>query len=303
MATARSRLVRLKLLSCSSASAKRSEKEGQNKDSVKDKFRELSEAYCVLQDPKLRAIFDQYGYKGLQTGLPNGKGGFVGAWTYNDNPVGQFAQFFGSFSPFADFFNEDAGYNKLFNTMGDAGAAKAEAQTLNLYCSLEELFHGCCKKQKMVRQKLSVDGRATEGEAKILDVDVKAGWREGTKITFKNEGDEAFETVTGDVVLLLKEKPHPRFKRVKNDLYFTANISLAQALCGMTVTVPTLDGRTLPIAVNEVVRPGMQKTVPGEGMPLVADPSRRGNLIISFDIAFPEALSEDQKTSLQAINM
>ena len=132
---------------------------------------------------------------------------------------------------------------------------------------------------------------------------VRLNWSSASDASWITCDNTDICTSPGDVVLLLKEKPHPRFKRVKNDLYFTANISLAQALCGMTVTVPTLDGRTLPIAVNEVVRPGMQKTVPGEGMPLVADPSRRGNLIISFDIAFPEALSEDQKTSLQAINM
>lgn len=275
--------------------------EGKNKEAVQSKFRELSESYCVLQDAKLRAIFDQYGYKGLKNGLPNGKGGFVGAWSYNDNPVEQFAVFFGSFSPFADFFNEDAGYARLFNTMGDAGAAKMEPQVINLYCSLEDLYHGCSKKQKIVRQKLSADGSSTEAEPRILDVQVQAGWRAGTKLTFKSEGDEAFETVTGDVVLVLKEKPHPRFKRVKNDLCYTATITLLQALTGLDVHVTTLDGRTLPISVNEIVRPGMQKTVPGEGMPLVSDPDEKGNLIIDFNILFPESLSEDQKTSLKAI--
>lgn len=265
------------------------------------KFQEISVAYCVLSDAKLRAIFDQYGEKGLKTGLPNGKGGFVGAWVYNDNPEAQFAEFFGSFSPFADFFNEDAGYASLFNNGGDQRSQKTDSQTINLYCSLEELYQGCTKKHKIVRQKLDADGKTCKPEDLIMTVDVKKGWREGTKITFTCEGDEAPEAVTGDVVFVLKEKPHPRFKRVKNDLVYTAKITLLEALTGVTISVETLDDRKLPIAINEIVRPGVQKRIAGEGMPLASDPSQKGNLIIDFDVAFPEVLSEQVKASLSEL--
>jgi len=273
--------------------------EGKNKESVQSKFRDLSEAYCVLQDPKLRAIFDQYAEKGLKSGLPNGKGGAVGAWSYSNNPEEQFAEFFGSFSPFADFFDEDAGYSRLFNNMGNARSQKTEAQSINLYCSLEELHKGCKKSQKVVRQKLCADGKSTEPETRIMSIEVQPGWREGTKITFTCEGDEAMEATTGDIIFVLKEKPHPRFKRAKNDLMYSADITLVEALTGVSVNVETLDGRTLPISVNEIVRPGMQKKIPGEGMPLANDPTQTGNLIINFNISFPEALTEEQKNAIK----
>lgn len=228
--------------------------ESTNKDIVAQKFGDLSEAYTVLADPKLRAVFDQCGEKGLKMGLPNGKGGFVGAWSYNLNPEQQFAEFFGSFSPFADFFNGDTGSANLFNKNGDKGGAKMEAQVLNLYCSLEELYQGCTKKTKVVRQKLNADGKSSSPEERIMTVDVKAGWREGTKITFTCEGDEAPDCVTGDIIFVLREKPHPRFTRNKNDLHFTANITLLEALTGVTVEIETLNGRKVPIAVNEIVR-------------------------------------------------
>ena len=87
-----------------------------------------------------------------------------------------------------------------------------------------------------------------------MTIEVQKGWREGTKITFTGEGDEQVGMNTGDVVFLLKEKPHPLFKRNKNDLIFTAKISLVEALTGTTVQVPTLDGRKISVPITEIVR-------------------------------------------------
>jgi DnaJ family protein B protein 4 len=98
---------------------------------------------------------------------------------------------------------------------------------------------------------------------------------------------------------MLKEKPHPRFTRSKNDLCLTANITLLEALTGVSLDVATLDSRTLSISISDVVKPGMQKVIVGEGMPLVSKPSQTGNLVISFNITFPEALTEAQKILLK----
>ncbi len=68
-----------------------------------------------------------------------------------------------------------------------------------------------------------------------------------------------------------------------------------------------LDGRRLNIGIDEVIRcirdsgaadsrsPTFQKVVKGEGMPSVANPSVRGDLFVTFNIAFPKAVSDDQK--------
>jgi DnaJ family protein B protein 13 len=271
------------------------------REQAEAKFLEISEAYAVLSNARFRAVFDQYGAKGLKQGVPNGKGGYVQPWTYNTNPDEQFAEFFGSFSPFADFFMEESGSSSLFAPDPKAGPAKVGALEQNLYCSLEELFIGCSKKVKVVRQKLNLDGKACVPDERVLSVEVQAGWKEGTKITFQCEGDEAAGQETGDIIFTLKEKPHPRFERAKNDLVFEAKISLSEALCGSTVNVQTLDSRTIPIPVNEVVKPGFVKIVPNEGMPQARDPTKRGNLRITFDVTFPDMLSEREKTAITQI--
>lgn len=67
-------------------------------------------------------------------------------------------------------------------------------------------------------------------------------------------------------------------------------------MCGSIIAVPTLDDRTVQVAVNDVVTPDSMKVVPGEGMPISKKPGQRGDLIIKFNIEFPKYLSEKQKS-------
>lgn len=57
----------------------------------------------------------------------------------------------------------------------------------------------------------------------------------------------------------MEEKPHPRFKRDKNNLIYEANVSLSQALCGTEVNILTLDGRTLNVKIRDIIKPGYFK--------------------------------------------
>ena len=66
------------------------------------------------------------------------------------------------------------------------------------------------------------------------------------------------DTVTGDIVFVLKLKDHPKFKRKYDDLYVEHTISLTEALCGFQFVLTHLDGRQLLIKSNpgEVIKPG-----------------------------------------------
>lgn len=61
----------------------------------------------------------------------------------------------------------------------------------------------------------------------------------------------------------------------------------------------SLDNRLLKIAIHEVVKPGYERIVKGEGMPNSKDPSIKGDLIIRFFIEFPTSLTSQQKDLLQ----
>lgn len=76
---------------------------------------------------------------------------------------------------------------------------------------------------------------------------------------------------------------------------------LPQALCGCTVNVPTLDGRTIPVVFKDVIRPGMRRKVPGEGLPLPKTPEKRGDLVIEFEVIFPERIPISSRTILEQV--
>merc|ERR1712100_707391 len=73
------------------------------------------------------------------------------------------------------------------------------------------------------------------------------GAPDGHKIVFHNKADEIPDGDAGDVVFVLKEKPHDTFTRHGADLYIKKKISLLEALTGFQMELPKLDGRTLVI--------------------------------------------------------
>jgi len=71
-----------------------------------------------------------------------------------------------------------------------------------------------------------------------------------------------------------------------------------QALCGCKLSVPTLTGDTIPVRINDIVKPTSHRRIPGHGLPHAKDTTKRGDLIVSFDIRFPESLNEPTKQIL-----
>lgn len=72
-----------------------------------------------------------------------------------------------------------------------------------------------------------------------------------------------------------------------------------QSLCGCSVTVSTIDGKTCNMKITEVIKPGMRKTIVGQGLPFPKNPEQRGDLIVEFDVNFPDSLPSNAKDVLK----
>lgn len=148
---------------------------------------------------------------------------------------------------------------------------------------------------KISRRVMNEDGHTSSIRDKILTITVKRGWKPGTRITFPHEGDQGPNNIPANIVFIVKDKPHPRFRRDGVNLVHTAKVPLGKALTGTTVEIHTLDERILHIPINDIIKPGYKKIVPREGMPLTNDPEKKGDLVIEFDIEFPTSLSPERK--------
>ena len=119
-----------------------------------------------------------------------------------------------------------------------------------LSLTLEEVYNGCTKKMKISRKVLNDDGHTTSTREKILTINVKRGWREGTRITFPKEGDQGPNRIPGlvklqrkkyslllcfyffsllikaDIVFVVKDLPHVNFQREGNNLIYQPQIPL-----------------------------------------------------------------------------
>lgn len=259
----------------------------------------MSEAYDVLSDPEKKAVFDEYGYEGLRDGVPDpSTGGVKGGYSFKQNTGEIFSSFFGTDNPFYDFgFGESMPFT---SRLAKPGPQKGPAVTSPLPCSLEELFNGCTKRISISRKRYDAEGVLVD-EGKELVVRVRPGWKEGTKITFPSEGDEGPNIIPSDLVFVVKEATHTVFRREGSNLVVVSSISLADALTDCTLSIPTLDGRTLSLPCPEIVSPSYERILVGEGMPLSKKPGQRGDLILRFSIRFPTHLNEEKKTKLRAI--
>ena len=105
-----------------------------------------------------------------------------------------------------------------------------------------------------------------------------------------------------DLEFVIEEVPHDRFQRDGDTLRLSVQISLADALCGFTTTIKTLDGRTLRISNPTVIRPAHEIRVQGEGMPN-SKTGQKGDLILVCQVDIPRVgarLSEDEKAQVRS---
>eukprot|EP01053_Blabericola_migrator_P003511 Blabericola_migrator_1__3510@NODE_2040_length_3379_cov_208_454710_g1295_i0_p2_GENE_NODE_2040_length_3379_cov_208_454710_g1295_i0NODE_2040_length_3379_cov_208_454710_g1295_i0_p2_ORF_typecomplete_len338_score65_86DnaJ_C/PF01556_18/3_4e03DnaJ_C/PF01556_18/1_7e50DnaJ/PF00226_31/3_9e25_NODE_2040_length_3379_cov_208_454710_g1295_i022833296 len=293
------------------------------KAKAEEHFKDVAEAFDVLSDPEKKKIYDQYGEEGLKGGMPGGGGMGGRTFVYSGvDPSEIFSRFFGTSSPFSSGF-DDAGFRHMsfvmdgddifsgirmgnmgpmgMRGMGDSSPPLRPASySVDLNLTLEELYKGTHKRLKVTRARYERGRR--QQEEKFIELDVKPGWKDGTKITFPGEGDQPGPNrPPGDIVFVTKSKAHPKFVRQGNHLVHRVYISLKEALLGTKIQVDTLDGRRLNLDVPGVVNPKTRKVLSNEGMPISKAPGSKGDLIIEFDIQFPAGLAESQRALVRQL--
>lgn len=260
------------------------------------KFDKICEAFDVLSNPLHRAVFDQYGMKGLKEGVADGRGGIVkgtGKYLYgaNGDSSAIFVRVFGTDNPFAELFQVS---KEFFDP--SYVPPRTSAVVTDLRCSLEELMVG--------GMKVACVDLAGYGP-KEVNIEIKKGWRAGARLTLGAKDILKGETCpkalqAAEFTFVVVEDPHPLFKREGDDLVHTAKIPVVQALTGCTLKLATLDSREVIVGVNDVIHSGYEKVLVGEGMPSYEEPGTSGDLVIRYEVEFPKSLNDHQRHLLKS---
>uniref|UniRef100_A0A1A8HGM5 DnaJ (Hsp40) homolog, subfamily A, member 4 n=1 Tax=Nothobranchius korthausae TaxID=1143690 RepID=A0A1A8HGM5_9TELE len=287
-----------------------------------EKFKHISQAYEVLSDAKKRDLYDHGGEQAIKEGGMSsgsspmdifdmffGGGGRMQRERRGKNVVHQLGV------TLEEMYNGSTrrlglqknvicekcdGYGGKKGTLEKCSSCKGrgvQVKVQQIGPGMIQQFQSMCSDCQGQGEKFSskdrcknCNGLKVERKKKILDVHIDKGMKDGQKITFHGEGDQEPGLEPGDVIIVLDQKDHPVFQRQENNLIMKMNIRLVEALCGFRKTIQTLDNRMLIISTQpgEVIKHNDFKCIQNEGMPLYREPFERGDLIIQFQVEFPE---------------
>ena len=75
-------------------------------------------------------------------------------------------------------------------------------------------------------------GKRVVQENKAVQVQIERGMSAGDTIIMEKEAEQVPDMALGDLIFTIKQKAHPTFKRVGNNLYIDITLTLEEALLG-----------------------------------------------------------------------
>ena len=214
-----------------------------NKDpGAEERFKEISEAYAILSDPSQRRRYDAFGpdfrqvpedadpQASRRAGAGGGaRRGGMGRDTGSGFGSG-FSSGFSSDIDFDDLLGGLFGGGRAGRSWGPMPGADQEAE---LDVTVEEAYRGG-------HRTITV---GSGGNARTLDVRIPAGVTDGQRIRLAGQGGRGSgEAPAGDLYLIVRIGPHPRYRVQGRDVYLDLPLAPWEAALGTTVAVDTPDG-------------------------------------------------------------
>jgi molecular chaperone DnaJ len=128
-----------------------------------------------------------------------------------------------------------------------------------------------------------------------LTVNVPVGAEDGMALRVPGHGlpSEAPGGTPGDLFVIVRSEPDPRFERDGADLWRRETLSVPEAVLGTKRTVPSLDG-TVEVSIPSAAQPGLVLRLAGKGLPHFGGRGR-GDLYLRLEVQIPERLSKRQR--------
>jgi DnaJ family protein A protein 2 len=293
-----------------------------------EEFKKIQQANEILSDPSKRDRYDKFGITDDSEISGMGGGGMGGMSGMGGFPFG--------FSTGGNPFEE------MFGGLNERNTSQNYNRQLDIDVTLEHLFNGKTTKLKIERKIITGDvkkcsvcngrGRcireiqtpfmrqrvetpchacsstgvsiSTKSHSEILELKIPKGSKQGQTIVFKGKGHIIPNGEYGDLIFVIKEKPHTLFFRSGNNLIQKLHIGLSEALCGFDHEFIHLNGEICRVSYDDVIQTLYEKKpfclkLEKFGMPLFNTPDRFGDLYIQFDIKFPNIIPDELKECIR----
>lgn len=242
---------------------------------AEERFKEISHAYELIGTKEDRAKFDrgetdeQFQNRWQQQGTQKGAGPHAGRYSQS------FADQFG-----ADFFEELFGSHRRQNRQ----ESKEDLDThYQMTVSFRESILGG---EKII----------TLPNGKNLKVKIPPGIVSGTKLRFKNQGEEIPGGLHGDAYIEVKVEPLEGWIRQGLDLETEVEISFIEGIMGAEISVPTFYGPVM-LKIPPGVNTGSKLRIKGKG---VHQGEESGNQIVKLKIMLPKNVSKELRSAIES---
>ena len=299
------------------------------------RFREVAEAYEVLSDPDRRATYDRLGHAGLRRGgfeptfahfgdLTDVFAAFFGEGLLGDvaaqrRAAGADVQALVEID-LEDAFagvsvsvpvevalpcerctatgSEPGIETRECSTCGGGGSVRRVSQNVFGQFVQQRLCPECAGRGRVVETPCAdCRGQGLVLLRRQLDVDIPSGIHDGQRIRLRGEGHAGTHGDRGNVFVVVRVRPDPRFVRDGDDLHTAHRLTITEAALGTATEVPTLSGDA-QLEVPPGTQPGEVRVLYGRGMPSLHG-GRKGDLFVRLDVAVPTRVDADQRALLE----
>jgi molecular chaperone DnaJ len=145
------------------------------------------------------------------------------------------------------------------------------------------------------------DGQGRLRELKKYRVNIPAGVKDGSRIRLPGKGEAGMRGGSpGDLYVICQVTESPVFRRKGDNFEVEVPITVAEAMRGADVEVPTLHG-TKKLRVPGGTKHGTVQRLRSEGPPTLSG-GRRGDIHYRFVIDVPRQLTREQREAVDALS-
>jgi len=245
------------------------------------KFKEVNEAYSVLNDDKKRAQYDQFG-----SGFANNGGAGAGFSGFQGFDFSQFNQ--GGFGG-----NVDIDLNDILGGFFGGGFSRVR-KGRNVNIDIEIDF----KESILGTNKEISFSHKSNGAKEKFTLEIPAGIDNGEMLRIRERGESVEGGRPGDLFVRIHVRPHKYFRKDGIHLFMEQKIKLTDSLLGSEIHIETIEDKKISVKIPAGIKHGELLRIKNEG---VASDYGRGDLLIKIIIDTPNKLSKKAKEAIEKL--